>query len=99
MFNDLINKIKVYAFHFWNFQMRGIKATRYRKNLHQNNGYFVDLTSGGNCGEGFIRISKGKKNYYYPNYFRNGQIRSNSYVLDVANIRHDNEQDAEIVYN
>ena len=33
MFNNLINKVKVYAFHFWNFQMRGIKATRYRKNL------------------------------------------------------------------
>ena len=32
MFNNLINKVKVYAFHFWNFQMRGIKPTRYRKN-------------------------------------------------------------------
>ena len=99
MFNILINNIKVYAVHVWNIQMRGFKATRYRKNAIVNNGYFIDITSGGNCGEGFIRISKGKKNYYYPNYFRNGQIRSNAYVLDVANIKHTTEQDAEIVYN
>ena len=64
MFNKFINNIKVYAYHFWYFQMRGIKATRYRKNAIVNNGYFLDLTSGGNCCEGFIRISKGKKNYY-----------------------------------
>ena len=76
-----------------------LEFAHYIGEYYNNNGYFVDLTSGGNCGEGFIRISKGKKNYYYPNYFRNGQIRSNAYVLDVANIRHDNEQDAEIVYN
>ena len=61
MFNNLINKVKVYAFHFWYFQMRGVKATRYRKNAIVNNGYFISLTSGGNCGEGFIRISKGKE--------------------------------------
>ena len=96
MFNNFINKVKVYAFHFWNFQMRGIKATRYRKNLHQNNGYFVDLTSGGNCGEGFVRISKGKKNWYYPNYFRRGKIRTNTYILDTLNIKFDDEQSINI---
>ena len=36
MFNKLINKVRVYAFHFWNFQMRGIKPTRYRKNIEVN---------------------------------------------------------------
>ena len=76
-----------------------MKATRYGKNAIVNIGYFIALTGGGNCGEGFISISKGKKNYYYPNYYRSGQIRSNAYVLDVANLRHDNEQDAEIIYN
>ena len=67
MFNNLINKVNVYAFNFWYFQMRGVNATRYRKNAIYNNGYNIDNTSGGNWGEGFKRISKGKKNYYYPN--------------------------------
>ena len=49
--------------------MRGIKATRYRKNAIVNNGYFIDITSGGNCGEGFIRISKGKKELLLPKLF------------------------------
>ena len=56
MFNNLINKVKVYAFHFWYFQMRGVKATRYRKNAIVNNGYFIDITSGGNC-ENISKIS------------------------------------------
>ena len=33
MFNNLINKVKVYAFHFWYFQMRGVKAQGIEKML------------------------------------------------------------------
>jgi len=43
-----------------------------------------------------VRISKGKKNWYYPNYFRRGKIRNNTYILDELNIRFDDEQSINI---
>ena len=41
----MFNKIKVYLIHFFKFQIRGIKPTRYRENEVINNGYFIDLSS------------------------------------------------------
>ena len=81
----MFNKIKVYLIHFFKFQIRGIKPTRYRENEIVNNGYFIDLTSGGKSNEGFIRVSKGLKNWYYPNYTRKNSVRINDYVLNVDN--------------
>ena len=81
----MFNTIKVYLIHFFKFQIRGIKPTRYRENEIVNNGYFIDLTSGGKSNEGFIRVSKGLKTWYYPNYYRNSGIRINNYSLDLYN--------------
>ena len=53
------NFIKVYYYHFVHFQLKGIKPTRYRENLEKNNGYSIDITSGGKSNEGLIRVSKG----------------------------------------
>ena len=81
----MFNKIKVYLIHFFKFQIRGIKPTRYRENEIINNGYFIDLTSGGKSNECFVRVSKGFKNWYYPNYTRKNSVRINDYVLNVDN--------------
>ena len=81
----MLNKIKVYLIHFFKFQIRGIKPTRYRENLEKNNGYSIDITSGGKSNEGFIRVSKGLKTWYYPNYYRRSGIRINDYSLDLYN--------------
>ena len=81
----MLNKIKVYLIHFFKFHLRGIKPTRYRENEIINNGYFIDLTSGGKSNEGFVRVSKGFKNWYYPNYTRKNGVRVNDYVLNVDN--------------
>ena len=85
--NTLWDKIKVNYWHFIDFTLQGKKPTRIRVNKLQDNGYFIDLTSGGYCNEGFIRISKGKKNWYYPNYARKANIRVNNYTLDINNNR------------
>ena len=37
----MLNKIKVYLIHFFKFQLRGIKPTRYRENEIINNGYLL----------------------------------------------------------
>ena len=50
-----------------------------------NNGYSVSNTSGGLSQEGFTRITKGTRNWYYPNYERKGKTRVNKYILDVNN--------------
>ena len=59
-----INTIKVYLIHFFKFQLKGIKPTRIRVNEIKDNGYSIDLTSGGKSNEGFIRVSKGLKTWY-----------------------------------
>ena len=79
------NFIKVYLIHFFKFQLRGIKPTRYRINEIRNNGYSIDLTTGGTSNEGFVRITKGVKNWYYPNYTRKNSVRVNGYILNVDN--------------
>ena len=79
------NFIKVYYYHFVDFQLKGIKPTRYRENFEKNNGYSIDITSGGKSNEGFIRVSKGLKTWYYPNYYRRNGIRINDYSLDLYN--------------
>ena len=81
----MLNKIKVYLIHFFKFQLRGIKPTRYRENEIINNGYSIDITYGGKSNEGFVRVSKGLKTWYYPNYYRNSGIRINNYSLDLYN--------------
>ena len=81
----MFNKIKVYLIHFFKFQLRGIKPTRYRENLEKNNGYSIDITYGGKSNEGFVRVSKGLKTWYYPNYYRRSGIRINDYSLDLYN--------------
>ena len=80
-----INTIKVYLIHFFKFQLKGIKPTRIRVNEIRDNGYSIDLTSGGTSNEGFVRITKGLKNWYYPNYTRKNSVRVNDYVLNVYN--------------
>jgi len=80
-----INTIKVYLIHFFKFQLKGIKATRIRVNEVKNNGYSIDLTNGGKSNEGFVRVSKGLKTWYYPNYVRNSGVRINDYTLNLYN--------------
>ena len=80
-----INTIKVYLIHFFKFQLRGIKPTRIRVNEVKNNGYSIDLTNGGKSNEGFIRVSKGLKTLYYPNYTRKNSVRINGYTLNLYN--------------
>ena len=58
---------------------------RSRENFEKNNGYSIDITSGGKSNEGFVRVSKGLKTWYYPNYYRNSGIRINNYSLDLYN--------------
>tara|TARA_Y100000310_G_C20099871_1_gene542203 strand:+ start:178 stop:462 length:285 start_codon:yes stop_codon:yes gene_type:complete len=65
--------------------VKEIKATRYRRNKELDNGYSVSNTSGGLSQEGFTRITKGTRNWYYPNYNRKGKTRVNKYILDVNN--------------
>ena len=81
----MFNTIKVYLIHFFKFQLRGIKPTRYRINEIRNNGYSIDLTNGGKANEGFIRVSKGLKTWYYPNYTRKNSVRINGYTLNLYN--------------
>jgi hypothetical protein len=80
-----INTIKVYLIHFFKFQLKGIKPTRIRVNEIKDNGYSIDLTSGGKSNEGFIRVSKGLKTLYYPNYTRKNSVRVNDYTLNLYN--------------
>ena len=81
----MFNTIKVYLIHFFKFQLKGIKPTRIRVNEIKDNGYSIDLTNGGKSNEGFIRVNKGLKTQYYPNYTRKNSIRVNDYVLNVYN--------------
>ena len=81
----MFNTIKVYLCHFFKFQLKGIKPTRIRVNEIKNNGYSIDLTSGGKSNEGFIRVSKGLKTLYYPNYTRKNSVRVNDYTLNLYN--------------
>ena len=80
-----INTIKVYLIHFFKFQLKGIKPTRIRVNEIKDNGYSIDLTSGGKSNEGFIRVNKGLKTWYYPNYVRKNSVRVNDYTLNLYN--------------
>jgi len=80
----MFNRIKTELTHF-KFKLLGKTPTRYRINKDIDNGYTVSKTSGGISGENFIRITKGRKNFYYPNYLRNGVIRKNTYILDIDN--------------
>jgi hypothetical protein len=81
---NMFNRIKTELIHL-KFKLLGKTPTRYRINKDIDNGYTVSKTTGGISGENFIRITKGKKNFYYPNYLRNGTIRKNNYVLDIHN--------------
>ncbi len=81
----MFNTIKVYLIHFFKFQLKGIKPTRIRVNEIKDNGYSIDLTSGGKSNEGFIRVSKGLKTLYYPNYTRKNSVRVNDYTLNLYN--------------
>tara|TARA_A100001515_G_scaffold105024_1_gene85745 strand:- start:1578 stop:1835 length:258 start_codon:yes stop_codon:yes gene_type:complete len=80
----MFNRIKTELIHL-KFKLLGKTPTRYRINKDIDNGYTVSKTTGGISGENFIRITKGKKNFYYPNYLRKGTIRKNNYVLDIHN--------------
>ena len=80
-----INTIKVYLIHFFKFQLKGIKPTRIRVNEIKDNGYSIDLTNGGKSNEGFIRVNKGLKTWYYPNYTRKNSVRINDYTLNLYN--------------
>ena len=80
----MFNRIKTELVHL-KFKLLGKTPTRYRINKDIDNGYTVSKTTGGISGENFIRITKGKKNFYYPNYLRKGTIRKNNYVLDIHN--------------
>jgi len=68
-------------------KIQGRVPTRYRDNERKNNDYTISYTEGGESGENFLKITKGTKVYYFPEYERKKELRKNTYTLDVSNQR------------
>ena len=68
-------------------KIQGRVPTRYRDNERKNNDYTISYTKGGESGENFLKITKGTKVYYFPEYERKKELRKNTYTLDVSNQR------------
>ena len=66
-------------------KIQGRVPTRYRDNERKNNDYTISYTEGGESGENFLKITKGTKAYYFPEYERKKEIRKNTYTLDILN--------------
>ena len=66
------------------FALNGVKPTRYRKNqtatIKHGSSYFIEHTNGGSSNEGFIKINRGCRVAYFPNYNRKGKTRINKFV-------------------
>ena len=79
----MINFIKANYLAF-SFALKGVKPTRYRKNqtatIKHGSSYFIEETNGGLSNEGFIKINRGCRVAYFPNYNRNGKTRINKFV-------------------
>ena len=68
-------------------KIQGRIPTRYRDNERKNNDYTISYTEGGESGENFLKITKGTKVYYFPEYERKKELRKNTYTLDIENQR------------
>jgi hypothetical protein len=68
-------------------KIQGKVPTRYRDNERKNNNYTISYTEGGESGEKFLKITRGTKAYYFPEYERKKEVRKNTYTLDVSNQR------------
>lgn len=68
-------------------KIQGRVPTRYRDNERKNNDYTISYTKGGESGENFLKITKGTKVYYFPEYERKKELRKNTYTLDIENQR------------
>ena len=68
-------------------KIQGRVPTRYRDNERKNNDYTISYTEGGESGENFLKITKGTKAYYFPEYERKKELRKNTYTLDIENQR------------
>tara|TARA_R100000781_G_scaffold92066_1_gene56985 strand:- start:966 stop:1226 length:261 start_codon:yes stop_codon:yes gene_type:complete len=68
-------------------KIQGRVPTRYRDNERKNNDYTISYTEGGASGENFLKITKGTKVYYFPEYERKKELRKNTYTLDIGNQR------------
>ena len=85
MFNN-INFIKLGVnLALFGLKLQGKVPTRHRDNKSKDNKYTISYTSGGESGENFLRITKGTKAFYYPEYERKNEIRKNTYTLNVYN--------------
>jgi len=68
-------------------KIQGRVPTRYRDNERKNNDYTISYTEGGESRENFLKITKGTKVYYFPEYERKKELRKNTYTLDIENQR------------
>ena len=68
-------------------KIQGRVPTRYRDNERKNYDYTISYTEGGESGENFLKITKGTKVYYFPEYERKKELRKNTYTLDIENQR------------
>jgi len=59
-------------------KIQGRVPTRYRDNERKNNDYTISYTEGGESGENFLKITKGTKVYYFPEYERKKELRKNT---------------------
>jgi|TARA_R100001086_G_C11676242_1_gene214355 hypothetical protein len=66
-------------------KLQGKVPTRYRKNGMKDNKYTISYTTGGESEENFLKITKGTKVYYFPEYERKKEIRKNTYTLNISN--------------
>ena len=66
-------------------KIQGRVPTRYRDNKEKDNSYTISYTNGGDSKENFLKITRGTKAYYFPEYERKHEVRKNTYTLDVYN--------------
>ena len=66
-------------------KIQGRVPTRYRDNKEKDNNYTISYTNGGDSKENFLKITRGTKAYYFPEYERKNEVRKNTYTLDVYN--------------
>jgi hypothetical protein len=77
-------KLGVQFAHF-GLKLQGRLPTRARYNGLKDNNFTISYTSGGDSKENFLKITKGRSVYYFPEYERKNEIRKNTYILDINN--------------
>ena len=77
---NIILKIQGLILHYKYGIDKETLPTRTRLNDNKSLGYTISITGGGKSGEGFVRVTRGKRVSYFPNYNRNGAKRANKYV-------------------